>query len=77
MHEQTGRADQGEQNETNGQPVAGQLGKQQAEVFEDDQAVQFRLAMLARAKREGQLDDPQGLFARGHDVEQDLEAVRR
>ncbi len=77
MHGKTRRADEGEQDEADGNAIAGELGKQQAQVFEHHHVVELALAVLAGAEHERQLDDFERAAARCQNVEQDLEAARR
>ena len=75
MRPQAADANQHEQQKPRRQQVAGDLGQQEAGVFEHHQAVEFRLPVSARAKAIGHLLDQEGSLLGGNDIEQQLEAA--
>ena len=77
MDDQADRADRGEQHEADRQQPAGRVMGDEAEEVEPDQRRQLRFAGLARPEHIGDLDDLQPPAGRQHDVDQDLEPVRR
>ena len=77
MDADAGQSDQAEQQEADGDGVVGQLRHQQRGEIERDLGVDLALAVQTFAKHEWQFGDPQAAMRRRHDVEQDLEPLRR